>query len=503
MLSLAEELSLDFEEVSPMAFYRELFPCGELDKAGEYNKGKYRGIAIQVDDEESKVYKYMLCDDLEPLPRLVEEDKFLVISPISYAGKSQKQSNARFLYALTFDLDGLRIENSSNYGLHSLFEDMDEKEGDNKRLPRPTYLVASGTGLHVYYFLKRPIPLFPNVIEQLRNFRYLMTRGLWSYHISKYSDMPQYESVSQGFRAVGSITKDGKNRVRAFRVGEPVSMEYLNSKVAEKDRIKDFRYKSNLSLEEAKELYPNWYENRIVAGNMPGSWQCHRGLYDWWKKQLVEGANTFPNKDVLGVVDGHRYFGVMALAIYARKCGISEEELEQDALDLIPVLDARTRHEGNNFTSADVMKALEAYNASYITFPRQTIQNLTNINIPPNKRNGRTQEKHLYIARGIQQLYKATGETDKIGGRKSKKEDIKQYFKLYPLTTIEELANIFEVSERTVKRHIPNYKERRKEAINAYIANNRDMTQQELANNLGISRSTVARRIKELEDNSK
>ena len=39
---------------------------------------------------------------------------------------------------------------------------------------------------------------------------------------------------------------------------------------------------------------------------------------------------------------GHRYFGIMALAIYAKKCGISYEELERDAFGFLEILDNRT-----------------------------------------------------------------------------------------------------------------------------------------------------------------
>ena len=39
---------------------------------------------------------------------------------------------------------------------------------------------------------------------------------------------------------------------------------------------------------------------------------------------------------------GHRYFGIMVLAIYAKKCGISYEELEKDAFGFLEILDNRT-----------------------------------------------------------------------------------------------------------------------------------------------------------------
>jgi hypothetical protein len=48
-------------------------------------------------------------------------------------------------------------------------------------------------------------------------------------------------------------------------------------------------------------------------------------LYDWYKRELIEKERS---------VEGRRYYRTMCLAIYAKKCGISKEELEQDALAL-------------------------------------------------------------------------------------------------------------------------------------------------------------------------
>ena len=52
------------------------------------------------------------------------------------------------------------------------------------------------------------------------------------------------------------------------------------------------------------------------------------------------------------------------------------EELEQDALEFVPFLNALDKTGAEPFTAADVVKALEAYDASYLTFPRHTIEEL-------------------------------------------------------------------------------------------------------------------------------
>ena len=38
-------------------------------------------------------------------------------------------------------------------------------------LPRPTYIVGSGTGLHLYFVFERPIPLFRSTCKGIRAFK--------------------------------------------------------------------------------------------------------------------------------------------------------------------------------------------------------------------------------------------------------------------------------------------------------------------------------------------
>lgn len=44
-----------FEEVHYMDFYRDIFPEGSFEERGEYEDGKYNGIAIAIEDRKSVV----------------------------------------------------------------------------------------------------------------------------------------------------------------------------------------------------------------------------------------------------------------------------------------------------------------------------------------------------------------------------------------------------------------------------------------------------------------
>ena len=114
---------------------------------------------------------------------------------------------------------------------------------------------------------------------------------------------------------VGTIAKSGRT-VRAFEVGDKVSVEYLNQFADPGFEIADVKYTSETPKSVAKEKWPKWYQSRIVDGNpvVPGSSSA----------TFTTGGNA---KIESGATVGHRYFCVMALAVYARKCAVPYEEL--------------------------------------------------------------------------------------------------------------------------------------------------------------------------------
>lgn len=427
--SILEYLETFCDELTPREFLRTIFPEGELEAKGEYVTGKYTAIAVAIPQnpaesgKKARTKRYTITDDLDMIDELCTGDDFCLMSPISYAGKSRKSENARFLYALAVDLDGIRMRESEDRwpsGMVDLFWQMDGN-GPSNYLPKPTMIVASGTGLHIYYVFERPIALFPNVVPQLERYKRRLTWQLWTQGVSDLQDTVQYESLFQGFRIPGTVTKNGK-RARAFLVdqGVKVTMEYMNRFVPEEYRTETFAYKSKLTLAEAKVKYPEWYEKRIVEKRPKETWQASPAVYEWWKKQIVRGAE-----------DGHRYWCVMALAAYAKKCGVPREKLEEDAFGMIDMLHSRGKRADNPFTADDVLAALEAYNDSYITYPIDTISARTGIHIKKNLRRYRKQNMHLQIARGNKAILKRAGEM-KPEGRPPKDQLVRDWRAAHP-----------------------------------------------------------------------
>lgn len=385
MLDLAEALGTSYDEVGYLDFYRDIFPEGSFEKRGIYEDGKYNGIAVSIQKGGKKTKRLTVTDDLEAIEEMAMTDDFCLMSPISYVGKSRKSGNARFMYAMAIDLDGIETLDQWQFFMQQV-ERGHEMLSFVWGLPRPTYIVSSGTGVHIYYVFQKPVPLFQNIVEQLEVLKKRLTWQAWTQGASSLHDNVQYESLFQGFRVVGTVTKDG-GRCRAFRVGDKVTVEYLNQFVPAEYRVKSLLYQSDLKLEDAKKKYPEWYQKRIVEKRSRKTWVCKKDLYDWWIRKLSGGAEQ-----------GHRYWCIMTLATYAKKCGVPKDVLEEDAYGLIPLMNTK----GDAFTEDDVLHALEAFTDSYITYPIDTIVNRTGIPIEKNKRNYRKQTVHLARARAVQ-----------------------------------------------------------------------------------------------------
>ena len=95
------------------------------------------------------------------------------------------------------------------------------------------------------------------------------------------------------------------------------------------------------------------------------------------------------------------------MAIYAYKCDVSKAQLRKDMQTAFEDLQM-VQHE-NALTEDDIKSALEAYDREYYNFTISDIEALTDVHIERNRRNGLTQEKHLYLARRRKEDMKAIG----------------------------------------------------------------------------------------------
>lgn len=119
---------------------------------------------------------------------MVKGNPFAIMSPITYVGNRASYKNARYIYALAFDLDGVGEKEISD-----LFYQIGHTDERVKR-PRPNIIVNSGNGFHLYYLLDKPIPMYRNYIDLLNKLKHGLTYrikrlcvrfGLFSYYCNQ------------------------------------------------------------------------------------------------------------------------------------------------------------------------------------------------------------------------------------------------------------------------------------------------------------------------------
>ena len=348
----------------------------------------------------------------DSLEELMGRYKFVVTTPATYVGRRRFKSNARYLYALAFDLDEVGVPEMSEV-IHQQTIGM---------TPQANIIVNSGDGIHLYYILAKPMPLYPKVYETLTNIKKALTRLIWNKASSRTGEdnQVQIQPIIQPFRVPGSRTKHGDIVTAWHNADAPLhtieelnrfaskpTLKYLNSGVSQEQAqaLDKGAYSTNrLTKARAKELYPDWYQKRIVEGAPRKTWHVHRGLYEWWLHMLWTNEK---------VAVGHRYHCIMFLAVYAKKCNVPFDILKRDALELVPRMEALTGNTGRHFSVQDALDALKAYKESSETYPRQLIEDRSGLRIEPNKRNWRPQDLHLKLARGSRDiLQEAKGRKD-------------------------------------------------------------------------------------------
>ncbi|MBQ5658766.1 MAG: hypothetical protein IIV02_04450 [Peptococcaceae bacterium] len=407
-----------FPKVKPMDFYRDLFPEGSLEMPGDFDSHKpnmiaatcYRKTPEEIAELEAKeaaelqeyeerraagerlprprkykkriVSNRIIFDDMAELPDLLANNdplfEFIIIPPVAFSGKNRTKENAYHLWAFAIDLDGVGMGELEDL-IHQIQNDV---------VPEPTYIVNSGHGMHLYYCFEDPVPLYPYLYEELQALKNALTDVVWNRYTSTIpTDERQYQSIVQGYRAVGSASKLGKNYpVTAFLTGNKHTLQYLMEWATESKRV-DFNEFKHVTLDEARELWPEWYQYRIMQGlsRKPFKFK-HRGVYDSWLQRMQQGA-----------FDGNRYNCIAVLFAVAYKTeGIEFDEVMDDALELVPRLNRLTKKKSNEFTVDDVLDASAYYDEKSLTLSLKGVYRMTKIHIEPNKRNKRKRKDHLH-----------------------------------------------------------------------------------------------------------
>ncbi len=173
------------DEVDGCSFYRYIFPDNQKQGEQGVHYEKPNAVFLYNDEKDEGTRRrlrrrIMLSDTWEEdYMNYVEQNPSTLCSGVAFRGRANTLENAQRMYALAIDLDGVGI-----YKLKNLLLRFGQPVENIRTLPIPTFLVASGTGLHVYYVFEEPIDLFPNIKLQMKALKYDLTFRIWEYKAS-------------------------------------------------------------------------------------------------------------------------------------------------------------------------------------------------------------------------------------------------------------------------------------------------------------------------------
>lgn len=475
----------DYVNLNMEQFFRMLFERkGELrlqEKGKQhYRDGHYNAIIKKISrgGKESHLW-WIVTDTLEGIHQY-EKVKFAIVAPLTYIGKTRtlfgrkendegKETvdktglgNARYLFAIAIDLDSVTMKNMKI--LH--------KEIESDMYPDPSFIVTSGSGLHLYYCFENPIQITRKNMDLLNRLKHTMTRMLWRYNATSQQRKVEVHDINQGYRFPGTQTKTGrivlgftrhfdqplyhtpsslnryvktwlKYRPELFQEDRPISdaaAKYLEgnkilSAAESKELDKDLRLPAHWSLKTAREMFgEEWYQQVKEKGSV--DWQKYPlTLYQNWLNRLMYGSD---------VHIGHRYWCIWILAAWAWNCRVSYRQLKRDADELMERFNEILDDDNKivPFTTHDCSGALSIYREHAqmkewkpIRLSRRKTVRITGLPIEPAKRNYRSLNDHLRMMReNYKSLHdkKRGGDGEETRGRKSLEHMVRQWREEHP-----------------------------------------------------------------------
>ena len=221
-----------------------------------------------------------------------------------------------------------------------------------------------------------------------------------------------------------------------------VKKPYFYSGTIEDIRKRHNKVFTSLTLDEMKEKWPDWFQDRIIDRKPRKYMKFNPALYNWWLK-ICKGEDETKQVKV-----GHRYYCALALVSFATKCEIPKDKLIEDLHSLIPIFNSLIGAENNPFLESDIEETLKIYGTDKAyKFKRDYIALQCGIEIPKTKRNGRTRQEHLKRLHAINRMKKAMGIPiiRKSPKRKTPIQDkIREYLKNNP-----QIKPLKQISEET------------------------------------------------------
>ena len=393
------------EQVSAWDLYEDVF--GDLEKEIP--------VVIIDDDEEKRIRSMRISDAIEF--GSVRNDT--LIGGCTYFNNWISKKSARDLHTFIIDFDNAY----SGVVLWALQHDWESANGE--KFAKPTYIVNSGTGLHLYFVLTEPVPVYHSMTQNIdKLYRSLAIQQSQRVYVER-----QIQWFGQDFRCAGGLNKyDWENTI--FKVGDKWDIDDLGKAVGLED-VHFIRYG-----EKRQQKKTGRRKRQKVVG-----WKTDRAFYDYALENCRQKTK-----------EGNRYLSMCALSVIAYKCGVDQAELERDLESLLPVYNKGAVRQ---VKLKEVRSAMKMYSEKAVATPRESLEHWQGWEYKPIKRNGRKRAIHLKGARAIQAINdEANGTNWRDGnGRKSKADQVIQWRSEHPEGKKSDCIRETGLSKSTVYRH--------------------------------------------------
>ena len=354
------------EQVSAWDLYETIFDDLEQE------------IPVVIIDEDEKRIRTMTISDAVEFGSVRNDT---LIGGCTYFNNWISKKSARNIHTFIIDYDNAY----SGVLLNALQRDWESANGE--KFAKPTYIVNSGTGLHLYFVLTEPIPVYHSMTQNIDK----LYRALAIQQSRRVYVETQIQWFGQDFRCAGGRNKyDWENTV--FRIGEKWDIDDLGKAVGLED-VHFIRYGEKRQKKKGERR-----KRQKIVG-----WKTNRAFYDY----ALENCR---NK----TKEGHRYLSMCALSVIAYKCGVDQDELERDLEKLLPEYNKGAVRQ---IKPKEIQSAMKMYNEKAMATPRESLEHWQGWEYKPIKRNGRKRAIHLKIARStLEIMNEAEGKT--LQGRK-------------------------------------------------------------------------------------
>lgn len=342
------------EEVSSFTLYEDIF--GDTEQTIP---------VVFIDEGEEQTTKHIVPMSIDEAMEQCENRNDMLMGGCTYFNNWISKKSAKDIFSFIIDMDNVY----SGTLLNALRQDW--KTANGEVLPMPTYIVNSGTGLHLYFVLTEPIPNYKATTENLDK----LYRALAIQQTTKRVYLQkQVQWFGQDFRMAGGMNKyEWKNTV--FRVGEKWDIDELGKAVGLKD-VHFIRYG------EPRTKKPRTEQKTRYKRVKRQGWRTNRAFYDCALQNCRAKTK-----------EGNRYTSMCALSVIAWKCNVPQEELEKDLLSLLPDYNKGATRQ---IKEKEIYSAMKMYNSKAILTQRERLEDWQGWEYNPIPRNKRKQAEHLH-----------------------------------------------------------------------------------------------------------